>query len=64
MGRQTIFPLIDRILDGHLADLLRQWKAEDMTHEQIARKLYIEHGIDVTGETVRKWFRDELPAAS
>jgi hypothetical protein len=36
MARSSTFPLVDRILDGRLGDLLTDWRAEGATFQDIA----------------------------
>lgn len=62
MGSRT-YPLVDRIVDGRLESLLREWRADGLSHEAIARRLAVDFDVDVTGETVRVWWT-ELGAAS
>lgn len=50
-----IFPLVDRILEGRLAETLRVYRAEGLSYEQISRRLADEHQIEIVTETVRKW---------
>lgn len=62
-----IRPLVERILNGRLTDVLVQCRRDGMSFERIARHLGAEHGIEVTGEQVRKWSHesgvDDLAAA-
>lgn len=51
---QPLYPLADRILGGDLADRLRAFRSEGLSFEAIARELSLQ-GIEVSGETVRKW---------
>lgn len=55
--RTRTFELVDRILEGRLADELRSRRAEKPpeSFDRIARWLHSEHGIEVTDETVRQW---------
>lgn len=53
-----VFDLSDRATGGRLALLLRKWRSEGLSHEQIARKLDLEHGITVSGRTVANWLRN------
>ena len=53
-----IYPLVDRILDGRLADELRARRSDGDSFQTIARWLEREHDISVTTETVRKWCAD------
>lgn len=57
---QPILPLVDRILDGRTAELLRSWREEGLSFDAIARRLEARHAITVTGETVRTWCADLL----
>ncbi len=49
-----MYPLADRALGGTLERRLRRWRKEGRSYEQIARAVGDE-GIDVSGETIRKW---------
>lgn len=51
-----IWPLVDRILDGHLAEVIQAYRDEGLTFEQMSRRFKDDHGIDVVSETVRKWW--------
>lgn len=53
-----IYPLVDRILDGQLADELQRRRAAGDSYQTISRWLEREHDITVTTETVRKWCVD------
>lgn len=57
MGRQSLFPLFDRILDGTLADRLRDARQQGLSYNEIAIRLR-DDGVKVTGETVRRWVLD------
>lgn len=50
-----ILPLVDRILDGRLAEELRERRRRGDSYQTINRWLYGEHQIEVTTETIRKW---------
>lgn len=50
-----IRPLVDRILGGRLTDVLVDLRCEGLSYERIARHLGAVHGIEITGEQVRKW---------
>lgn len=55
MGTGTSYPLVDRILDGKLEALLRDWREAGLSHERIVLKLHTEHDITVTAVMVRRW---------
>jgi hypothetical protein len=55
MARPSTIPLVDRILNGGLADFIGDARTDGRSYERIAKMLHEEHDIDVTGETVRKW---------
>ena len=66
MSRVTTFPIYDRILGGRLEKLLRRYRAQGLSYEAIARRLYVDHDVEVTGKTVNRWmtqFDDREPAA-
>lgn len=64
MARPSTLPLVDRILNGGLADFIGTARNAGHSYERIAKMLYEEHAIDVTGETVRKWHAELTEAAS
>lgn len=52
--RGQIYRLSDRTLGGTLEKRLRRWRKEHVSFDRIAR-LLADEGIEVTGETVRRW---------
>lgn len=54
-GRPSTFPLVDRILDGHLEQFLTEHRARGLSYEAIARELYKQFDIDVSAKAVRRW---------
>ncbi len=52
------FQMADRLVDGHLAELLGQLYAESRSWEEVARRLLVDHRITVTGQTLRRWAAD------
>lgn len=57
MGQPRVFPLADRALGGTLERRLRKLRESGLAYKAIADDL-AEDGIDVSGETVRKWCHD------
>lgn len=55
MAQGTTFPLVDRILDGTLAERLEAWRSEGMTFEDIAFQLRSEYDVKVSVATVCRW---------
>lgn len=51
----SVYRLADQLFEGRLAERLATLRAEGKTWEQIARQLYIERNVDVTGVTVGRW---------
>lgn len=49
------FQLLDLQLDGQLEALMRLYFLEAGTWEEVARRLLVEHGKQVTGQTLRRW---------
>lgn len=43
------------MLDGHLEEQLREKRAGGMSWEEMARRFYAEHGIPISGATIRSW---------
>jgi intein-encoded DNA endonuclease-like protein len=58
MPASNTFPIYDRVLGGRLEALLRRWRAEGLSYEAIAHRLADDHGVTVTGQTVRRWLVD------
>lgn len=54
-----MYPLIDRLTDGHLAERLAVWRADGWSFQQIADHLRDNYGVSVSDETVRNWFDDD-----
>ncbi len=60
--------MADRMAEGTLAARLTAMRGTGDSWETIARVLYDEHGIEVTGQTLRTWgvelgLRDERASA-
>lgn len=54
-----MYPLVDRILDGRLDDILRAWAADDLSPTEMAFRLRLEHDIKVSPSTVTRWLAEE-----
>lgn len=61
------FRMADRLTGGRLADIIAALRAEDRSYEEITRRLFAEHGVEVTRQTVARWGAllgvDKAPAA-
>lgn len=49
------FQLINLLLDGKFAELLKDQRAQGASFETISRNLAVEHGVVVTSKTVQRW---------
>lgn len=56
------FRMADRLAGGTLADTIRTLTAEGMSADAISRRLYADHGIDVSGRTIDRWLPVLVPA--
>lgn len=55
----TIYPLLDRLLDGNLAEQLRVWRTDErLSYDAICKRLLVQHDVDVSTDTVRRWLTD------
>lgn len=54
--------LLDRLLDGGLAEYLGQRRAQGWSYQRIANELRDEHDADVSDETVRRWVAASAPS--
>ena len=57
------YPLIDRIFGGRLAAWLAQSRADGDSFQTIANRLFVEHGIRVSDETIRRWCSEQSKAS-
>lgn len=55
MSRGTTYPLVDRLLDGQLAEILSAWRDEGLSYETMARRLQSDHDVEVSTATVHRW---------
>lgn len=53
--RSAVFQMADRLLEGKLAERLFLLRDAGFSYAEIARRLYQDAGVVVTGETVRTW---------
>lgn len=58
MANGTIFPVLDRLYDGRLAQLLAEWDAEGLSQPQVSLRIRDEHGIYVSQATIGRWYRN------
>lgn len=57
-----MFPLVDRLLDGSLADKLAAWRADGLSYFEISNRLRVEHDVQITPDTVRRWCQQATEA--
>lgn len=56
------FRMADRLADGKLAEIIARGRAEGLSFDDIARRLYADFGIEVTRQTVANWSPDGADA--
>lgn len=49
------FRMADRLAGGRLAEIISDGRQDGQSLDHIARRLYAEHGIEVTRQTVANW---------
>lgn len=49
-----MFDLYDRLLDGGLTKLLREWREQGVTLDEQSFRLR-DHGVTASRDTVRRW---------
>lgn len=64
MAGSATFPLYDRLLDGHLTEILERLLADGLSIPQVRDRIRDEHKVDVSDATVRRWIADLDKAAS
>lgn len=47
--------MADKVAGGQLAVRLVALRADGLSHDRIAQRLYAEHGVEVTRQTVSNW---------
>ncbi len=50
-----VFRMADRMVEGRLALIIVGYHNEGHSHEHISRLLWAEYGVDVSGQTLRRW---------
>ena len=58
MPNTATWRMADRLTGGTLADLIAAYRADALSPDQIASRLYAEHGVEVVGRTIRRWIVD------
>ena len=58
MATKGLFPLIDRVVGGDLAERLGDWRRSGLSFSAIALRLHDDFQVDVNDETVRRWIRE------
>lgn len=54
--------MADRMAGGSLSAILTGLKASGASFDTIAKRLYADHGIDVSSQTVANWLSVLVPA--
>lgn len=49
------YRMADRLTGGILAETLIRYRSEGLSFDAIAARLWADHGIEVSGSTVRNW---------
>ena len=57
MAGRSSFHLVDRILDGQLAEFLNEARANGQSFETIARDLYTQFDIEISSHAIRRWVK-------
>ncbi|HEV2071054.1 MAG TPA: hypothetical protein VGR26_14790 [Acidimicrobiales bacterium] len=55
MVASSNFQMADRLLNGRLREVLGELYLDTRSWEEVSRRLYAEHGVRVTGQTLRRW---------
>lgn len=61
-SRNVLYEWADQTLKGRLKGQLLRWRAQGVSHEEVARRLR-DKGVTVSRETVRRWYLDMKDAA-
>lgn len=55
MPRESLRTVANTLSGGGLETDLREWRGQNLSFREIARKILDKYEVDVTSETVRKW---------
>lgn len=55
MIETATFRMADRLAGGNLAETIRTLDDDGLSADAISRRLFHDHGIDVSGRTVARW---------
>lgn len=50
--------MANRLAGGDLPGLLAQLRGEGLSWDDIGRRLHVDHGVEVSAETLRRWAAD------
>lgn len=49
------FRMADGLVGGRLAEVITEYRDQNLAWEDIARRLYADYGVQVTASTIRRW---------
>jgi hypothetical protein len=52
---RSLYPLLDRLAGGTLAQRLTEWRSEGLSYDEIARRVADLTGEVVNGDSIRRW---------
>lgn len=64
VGPSEKFRMADRLAYGQLEEILKRRRAEGASFAVLSRELFVEFGIEVTGQTLSTWWKSLEVAAS
>jgi len=53
--RYGYFSLVDQVMGGQLLASLRAYRTKGLSWEEVSRCLFADHGVTVSGQTLRRW---------
>jgi hypothetical protein len=51
----STFQMADRVLNGQLRQVLTDFYLDTRSWEEVSRRLYAQHDIRISGQTLRRW---------
>jgi hypothetical protein len=52
------YRMAERMVGGGLLDIVRRELVAGRSPEEISRQLYADHGVEVSGRTLRRWLEE------
>jgi intein-encoded DNA endonuclease-like protein len=59
-----LFRMADRLAGGQLEEALLSMRSAGLSYDEISRRLFADHGIEVTRQTIANWLTSLDPSGA